>query len=63
MNAFARERVKVRGERCDERFAFARFHFRYSALVQTYSADNLYFVVLHSEHPHCRFARYSESVV
>ena len=54
VDPFAGERVEIGGERCDERFAFARLHLRYASLMQHDTAENLHGEVLHSEHaPRC----------
>ena len=56
VNAFARQRIQVCGKRCHKRFAFARFHLRYSALVEHDAADQLAVEVSHAEHSAGRFA-------
>ena len=49
MHALAGYGIKDNGERCHERFTFARLHLRDVALVQDYAADYLNRVVLKSD--------------
>ncbi len=60
MNAFAGERVQVGGERGDERFSFARLHFRDFALMQDDAADELHVEVAHADGAAARFAHQGE---
>ena len=46
MHALARERREIRGERRDQRLAFARLHFRDTSLIKSDTADDLHVVVL-----------------
>ena len=56
VDAFAGEGVEIRGQRGDERLAFARLHFGDPALVQDHAADELHVEVPHVEHAAPGFA-------
>ncbi len=56
VDAFAGEGVEIRGQRGDERLAFARLHFGDLALVQDHAADELHVEVPHVEHAAPGFA-------
>ncbi len=62
VDAFAFERVQVRGERRDERLAFARFHLGDATLVEHHPADELHVVVTHLEDAAPRFTTRGERV-
>ncbi len=61
VNAFACERVQVTGERGDERFAFAGFHFGDAAAVESDAADQLNIEVAHVQYAAAGFAANGES--
>ena len=56
VNALAVERVEIRGQRGDERLAFARLHLGERAVVQDHAADQLHVVVPHLQHAASGFA-------
>ncbi len=49
VHAVPGQRIQKRGQRRDERFSFARLHFRDFSLVQDDSADHLHVEVAHAE--------------
>jgi hypothetical protein len=49
VHALARQRVEVRGQRGDERLAFARSHLRDLAVVQDHAADELHVEMTHAQ--------------
>ncbi len=58
VNAFALERVEIRGKRRDERLAFTGLHFRDAARVEHHAADELHIEVPHVQHAPPRFAHH-----
>ena len=54
MYAVPREGVEIGGENGDEGFAFARFHFGDTPLMENNAADDLHPVRAHTEHTACR---------
>ena len=58
MNTFACKGVKVCRQGGNKRFALARFHFAYSALMQNNTAQNLHGEVTHSQNPIACLAAY-----
>ena len=55
MHALAFERIQVSRRRRNQRFSFTGFHFRYPALVQRDSADELHIEVPHVQNALARF--------
>ena len=51
VDAAAGERVEVRGQRRDQRLAFAGAHLGDAALVEDHAADELHVVVALADHP------------
>ena len=60
MNAFAREGVEVRGQRGDERLAFAGAHLGDLPVVQYHAAQQLHVEVPHAQCALAGFARNRE---
>ena len=60
VNALAVERVEVRGQRGDERLAFAGLHLGERAVVQHHAADQLHVVVPHLQHAAAGLADHGE---
>ena len=60
VNALACERVEVAGQRGDQRFAFAGFHFGDAAAMERDAADELDVEVAHVEHAAAGFAANGE---
>ena len=60
VDAFAFERVEIRGQRRDERLAFTGFHFGDGAVVQHDPADQLDVVVPHLQHAFAGFAHHGK---
>ena len=56
VHALALERVQVRRQRCDERFAFAGLHLGDASLMQDHAAQKLHVEVPHADGPHARLA-------
>ena len=50
VDALARERVEIDGQRRDERLALTRAHLRDASVVQAHAADELHVEVAHAEH-------------
>ncbi len=67
VNAFAFERVQIAGERGDQRFSFAGFHFGDAAAMQHDAADELHIEVPHVQNAAAGFAadreRFDQKVV
>ena len=62
VNALAVERVEIRGQRGDERLAFAGLHLGERAVVQHHAADQLHVVVPHVQHAAAGFADDAQSL-
>ena len=56
MNATSGKGVQGRGQRGDERFAFAGFHFGDFAVVQHHAADQLHIEMAHVQEAAAGFA-------
>jgi hypothetical protein len=62
VNAFALERVQIRGQRGDEGLALARLHLGDLAAVEHHAANELYVEVPHVQHPTARLAHHREGL-
>ena len=60
VDALARERVEIDGQRRDERLALARAHLRDASVMQAHAADELHVEVAHAEHAARALAHDSE---
>ena len=62
MYAFSFQCIQIRRQSCDQCLTFTGFHLCNTSLMQDNSTDDLYAVMLHSQHTACRFSHYCISL-